>query len=309
MKIILAKPRGFCAGVNMAISTLDEALKRFGKPVYVYHDIVHNTWVVDEFRDRGVIFVERLEDVPDGATLLFSAHGVSPIIREAANKRGLRTIDATCPLVNKVHRAARQFAADGYTTILVGNKSHDEVAGIIGEAPDSIIVVENISQIHKLKIKKGSRLAFMTQTTISKYDTNIFIDALQKRFPDIVITPDSSICFATQNRQEAVSKLAAMADVVVVIGSNKSSNSRRLADIAESSNVCAYLVDGPDDIRGGWFKGDETVLITAGASAPEHIVQECIEVLIKRFHTTVEEHIVCEENIKFTLPKELRENY
>ena len=307
MKILLAKPRGFCAGVNMAITTLDAALERFGVPVYVYHEIVHNTWVVDDFRRKGAVFVDHLEEVPDGATLLFSAHGVAPDIRRSAESRGLRTIDATCPLVNKVHGAVIRFAAEGYQVVLLGHARHDEIVGIMGEAPGIITLIEQIGEIDDLRFEPDEKLAYLTQTTISMHEARSMIDRLRERFPNIIGPPASSICFATQNRQEAVRRLAPEVDLVMVIGSNNSSNSRRLAEIAEEVNVCSYQVDGPNDIACGWFSGNETVLMTAGASAPEHIVRACIDILVARFGATVEERIIREENVRFQLPKELRE--
>ncbi len=304
MKIILTKPRGFCAGVNMAVNTLDEAIGRFGVPVYVYHEIVHNTWVVDYFVRRGVCFVDRLEDVPAGSTLLFSAHGVSPVIRKIAEKRGLRTIDATCPLVNKVHKEVARFAAEGRKIVLIGHAGHDEVVGIMGEAPESITLIEREQDVARLTFSPAEidRLAFLTQTTVSGIEADRIIDALKKRYPTIE-GPPASICFATRNRQEAVRLLAPEVDTVLVIGSRNSSNSRRLAEIAEAVGTCSYLVDGPDDIGCGLFLDDETVLITAGASAPEEIVRQCVDVLVDRFGASVEERTVREENMRFIPPK------
>lgn len=307
MKIILANPRGFCAGVNMAIECLERSLGFFGAPLYVYHEIVHNKYVVERFLRRGVVFVESLEEVPEGAPLLYSAHGVSPQIREQARARGLRAIDATCPLVTKVHLEAVKYANEGYTIVLIGHEGHDEVIGTMGEAPDRMVLVETAEDVRALDLPTNTKIAYLTQTTLSVDDANIVIDALRKKFPRIVNPPKDDICYATQNRQEAVRELAQQADVVLVLGSQNSSNSRRLAEIAGALGPDAHLIDGVAEIEPGWFDGVETVLITAGASAPEDVVQECIEYLQTRFDATVQEEWVREENVHFPLPKSLRE--
>ena len=306
MHIILANPRGFCAGVNMALKALSAAVERFGTPIYVYHEIVHNTWVVEDFRRRGVEFVDDIDTVPSGSRLLFSAHGVSPSIRRTAAERHIRAIDATCPLVNKVHREVIRFASEGYTIIMIGHRGHDEVVGTVSEAPEYVRVVENEEEIDALSIATDERLAYLTQTTLSLSETNAMVQRLRTKFPQIVGPARGDICYATQNRQNAVEKLAVGADIVLVVGSRTSSNSRRLAERAESLGICSYLVDGPDDIATGWFRGNETVLVTAGASAPEHVVQKCVAVLQSRFRATIEEKTVCEERIEFDLPKELK---
>jgi 4-hydroxy-3-methylbut-2-enyl diphosphate reductase len=307
MRIILANPRGFCAGVNMAIESLERSLDFFGAPLYVYHEIVHNKYVVERFRDRGVVFVETLEEVPAGSPLLYSAHGVSPLVRQQAQARNLRAIDATCPLVTKVHLEAVKYARDGYTIVLIGHEGHDEVIGTMGEAPDRMVLVETAADVEALELPADARVAYLTQTTLSVDDANIVIAALRKKFPQIANPPKDDICYATQNRQEAVRELAGRADLVLVLGSQNSSNSKRLAEIARSLGPHSHLVDGVTDLRDEWFAGVETVLITAGASAPEDVVQECIAYLQDRFQATIVEEWVREESVHFPLPKSLRE--
>ncbi len=307
MKILLAAPRGFCAGVNMAIESLDLTIKAFGTPVYVYHEIVHNKYVVDTFRAKGAIFVETLEEVPVGSTLLFSAHGVSPEIRRLARERKLSAIDATCPLVTKVHLEAIRYAKEGYTILLIGHEGHDEVVGTMGEAPQAMVLVESAEQADKLEFPPGTKLAYLTQTTLSVDDANRIISRLRARFPQIANPPKDDICYATQNRQEAVHLLAREADLVLVLGSQNSSNSQRLKELARESGVQARLIDGAQDIDASWFAGVETVLITAGASAPESVVQECIAYLKDRFGATVESRTIREEDVHFPLPRELRQ--
>jgi 4-hydroxy-3-methylbut-2-enyl diphosphate reductase len=306
MKIILANPRGFCAGVNMAIDSLEQALGLFGAPLYVYHEIVHNKYVVERFKEQGVVFVEDLDEVPEGAPLLYSAHGVSPQIRQQARERRLRAIDATCPLVTKVHLEAVRYAQEGYTIILIGHEGHDEVIGTMGEAPDRMILVETAEDVERLTINPD-KIAYLTQTTLSVDDANVVIDALRAKFPQIANPPKDDICYATQNRQEAIRELAPKADLVLVLGSQNSSNSRRLQEIASSLGPHAHLIDGVGEIQPEWFDGVESVLITAGASAPEDVVQECIEYLQREYGATVEEATVREENVHFPLPKSLRE--
>jgi len=306
VKIILANPRGFCAGVNMAIESLERALETFGTPLYVYHEIVHNRPVVERFRRRGVVFVDRVEEVPPGATLLYSAHGVAPAVREAAAERNLRAIDATCPLVTKVHLEAVRFAREGYTILLIGHAGHDEVLGTTGEAPEHIRLVQDAGEVERLDLPAEARLAYLTQTTLSVDDADVIIAALKRRFPQIVGPSRDDICYATQNRQEAVKELVPDADAVIVLGSQNSSNSRRLAELANASGRPAYLVDGIGEIPEGSFTGRETVLITAGASAPEEVVEECIRTLRERYGATVETRVVREEHVSFPLPRELR---
>lgn len=273
--------------------------------MYVYHEIVHNTRVVEYFRERGVRFVDSVEQVPEGAVLLFSAHGIAPTIRRSAEARRLHTIDATCPLVKKVHQDVLGFAEAGIKIILIGHAGHDEVVGIMGEAPEDITLIERIEEIDRLQFAPDEQLACLTQTTLSVIETESMFERLRERFPDILLPSASGVCFATQHRQEVVRTLAPEVDVVLVIGSRNSSNSRRLAEIAESLGVCSYLVDGPDDVRDGLFFGSETVLVTAGASAPETVVRQCLDVLVQRFNATVEERIVREEKMRFAPPREL----
>lgn len=306
MKIILAAPRGFCAGVNMAIDSLDLALKAFGSPVYVYHEIVHNQYVVDTFRSKGAVFVDTLEEVPVGSTLLFSAHGVSPEIRKLARERKLYAIDATCPLVTKVHLEAVRYAKEGYTILLIGHDGHDEVIGTMGEAPEAMVLVESVEDANTIELPADAKLAYLTQTTLSVDDATRIINRLRERFPQIANPPKEDICYATQNRQEAVKILAAEADVVLVLGSQNSSNSQRLKELAKENGIPSYLIDGAQDMNPDWFAGIETVLVTAGASAPESVVQGCIEYLKQRFGAVVEERSIRSEDVHFPLPRELR---
>ncbi|HKS92181.1 MAG TPA: 4-hydroxy-3-methylbut-2-enyl diphosphate reductase [Tepidiformaceae bacterium] len=306
LRVILANPRGFCAGVNMAIDALDHALKLFGAPVYVYHEIVHNRHVVAGFRQKGAIFVEAIEDVPVGATLVFSAHGISPEVREAAAARQLRVVDATCPLVTKVHSEAARFARHGHTILLIGHAGHDEIVGTMGEAPEQIQLVESAEGVDDVVIPEGSSIAYLSQTTLSVDDASRVVGRLRDRFPNIVAPPSEDICYATQNRQEAVRQLASEADVVLVIGSQNSSNSARLAEIARDMGVPAYLLDSADEINDGWFEGVDTVAITAGASAPEELVQRCLERIQHDYGATIEERTVRTEDMHFQLPVDLR---
>jgi len=306
MKVLLASPRGFCAGVNMAIESLQLALESFGPPIYVYHEIVHNQYVVSHFRNQGVTFVDNLDEVPEGATLLFSAHGVSPEVRQVARERRLRAIDATCPLVTKVHLEAIRYAEAGYTILLIGHEGHDEVIGTMGEAPQAILLVETPEDVASLRVADESKVAYLTQTTLSVDDANRIISRLQERFPRLVGPPKEDICYATQNRQEAVALLSEAADVTLVLGSQNSYNSQRLAELSRERGVAAYLIDGPDDIEPAWFDGAETVLVTAGASAPEVVVEECLDWLRDQFDAVVEPRSIREESVSFPLPRELR---
>jgi 4-hydroxy-3-methylbut-2-enyl diphosphate reductase len=281
-------------------------LKHFGSPIYVYHEIVHNQHVVQTFQGKGAIFVNFLEEIPAGATVLFSAHGVSPEIRRVAKERQLTAIDATCPLVTKVHLEAIKFAKEHYTIILIGHEGHDEVIGTMGEAPEAILLVENTDDVDALQFSQETKLAFLTQTTLSVDDANRIISRLKQRFPWIVGPPKEDICYATQNRQEAVKILCQKADAVIVLGSQNSSNSQRLRELAEEFDRPAYLVDGPHELKEECFTGMEAVLITAGASAPELVVQNTIQWLKDRFNATVEENVVREEQVYFPLPKVLR---
>ena len=306
MRVILASPRGFCAGVNMAIESLELTIAAFGTPVYVYHEIVHNRYVVDAFRERGAVFVDDLQEVPPGARLLFSAHGVSPEIRRIARERGLHAIDATCPLVTKVHLEAVRFAKAGYTIILIGHEGHDEVLGTMGEAPEATVLVESEEEVDHLEFPEATRLAYLTQTTLSLDDANRIIHRLEQRFPQIVGPPKEDICYATQNRQEAVNVLSDEVDLVLVLGSRNSSNSQRLKELAVENGVAAYLIDEADDINPRWLERVETVLVTAGASAPESVVEQCLRYLRERYQARVETRLIRDEQVHFPLPRELR---
>jgi len=307
MEIVLASPRGFCAGVNMAVESLELSLKHFGPPVYVYHEIVHNQFVVNSFKDRGAVFVNTLEEVPEDSTVLFSAHGVSPAIRQLAKARRLTAIDATCPLVTKVHLEAIKFAKEHYTIILIGHEGHDEVIGTMGEAPEAIVLVEDCDDVDELSYEPSTKLAYLTQTTLSVDDANRIIARLQERFPWIHGPNKGDICYATQNRQEAVKLLCQSSDLVIVLGSQNSSNSQRLRELAKEFGKPAYLIDGPDDLKEEWFFQDQKVFITAGASAPESVVQSTISWLQERYAATVREDVVRIEEVNFPLPKALRE--
>jgi 4-hydroxy-3-methylbut-2-enyl diphosphate reductase len=306
MRVLLASPRGFCAGVNMAIDALDLAIQSLPPPIYVYHEIVHNKYVVNRFREQGVVFVDHLTDVPAGSTLLFSAHGVSPEIRQTARDRNLRAIDATCPLVTKVHLEAIKYASQGYTILLIGHEGHDEVIGTMGEAPEAILLVETPESVDQLQVADETKVAYLTQTTLSVDDANRIIRRLKERFPHIAAPPKDDICYATQNRQEAVAVLAAAADLTLVLGSQNSSNSQRLAELSRERGVTAHLIDGVEDINASWFDGVETVLVTAGASAPEVVVEAVLDFLVERFGATVETRSLRTEDVSFPLPRELR---
>lgn len=306
MKVLLANPRGFCAGVEMAIETVQRALQMYGAPLYVYHEIVHNRQVVDAFKRDGVVFVDHIHEVPVGGHLIYSAHGVSPEIHGAAQQRQLQVIDATCPLVRKVHHEALEFARLGYTILLIGHASHDEVVGTLGEVPDQMILVESLADIDALDFPPGTRLAYLTQTTLSMDDAQQSIERLRARFPGIVGPRKDDICYATQNRQEAVRALLPTADLVLVLGSQNSSNSNRLAELARERGTRAHLIDSVSELEARWFEGVETVLITAGASAPESSVQGCIDYLVEQFDAEIEEHVIREESAFFPLPLEVR---
>jgi 4-hydroxy-3-methylbut-2-enyl diphosphate reductase len=306
MKILLAGPRGFCAGVNMAIETLETAIRLHGTPIYVFHEIVHNKHVVNRFVREGAVFVDSVEEVPEGAVLLFSAHGVAPEVRRVAAARRLRAIDATCPLVTKVHLEAVKYAKAGYRIVLIGHAGHDEVIGTMGQAPEAFTLVDNVAEVDALPFGPDDKLAYLTQTTLSVDDASRIINRLKERFPQIVGPPKDDICYATQNRQEAVRLLSGDADLVIVLGSRNSSNSQRLAELAADSGIPAHLIDGASEIDPAWFTGNETVVITAGASAPESVVQDCVQWLRSHYGATVEERVIREEDVYFPLPKELR---
>jgi 4-hydroxy-3-methylbut-2-enyl diphosphate reductase len=306
MRILLANPRGFCAGVNMAIDVVEQVLQFRGAPVYVYHEIVHNRHVVDDFRARGVVFVDSVAEVPDGRVVVYSAHGISPAIREEAKRRNLIEVDATCPLVIKVHHEVQRFAKDGYSILFIGHAKHDEAVGTVGEAPDAITVVESVEDVQRLQVKNPGKVAYVTQTTLSLYDAQRIIDALKVRFPHIKAPPKEDICYATTNRQNAVAEVAPEVDLVLVIGSRNSSNSQRLVETAHQAGKAAYLIDDQSELNQAWFEGVETVLITAGASAPEHLVQALVARLQVEHGADSEVRTVAEEDMWFAPPKSLR---
>ena len=306
MEVVLANPRGFCAGVNMAIECLEECIRMFGSDIYVYHEIVHNKHVVDRFTAEGVTFVDELVEVPKGSILLFSAHGVSPEIRAIARERDLRTVDATCPLVTKVHLEAIKFAKEGYNIILIGHEGHDEVLGTMGEAPESITLAETPEDVGRLAFTQTDKLAYLTQTTLSVDEAGAVIDALLARFPQIEAPAKEDICYATTNRQDAVKEYVTGADVLIVLGSQNSSNSKRLMEIGKTEGIPSFLVDGIADLNAEWFTDAKKVVVTAGASAPEVVVQECVNYLVTEFDATLNEKTLREEHVNFPLPKELR---
>ncbi len=308
MRVILASPRGFCAGVNMAVGCLERALQLFGTPLYVYHEIVHNKCVVDDFRRRGVIFVESLDAVPEGSRLLYSAHGVSPMVRRQAESRHLHAIDATCPLVHKVHLEAARFARLEYSVVLIGHAGHDEVVGTLGAEPEHVQLVETIEDVDRLALPDGKKVAYLTQTTLSADDAGMIVARLRQRYPEIKGPAKKDICYATQNRQEAVKVLVKEANAVLVLGSRNSSNSNRLAEIARAHGVPAYLIDGAEEIDLDWFRDAETVLMTAGAGAPKEVIDGCLLFLVDHFDAVIDERVVCVESARFPLPRELRED-
>ena len=305
-KVILAKPRGFCAGVEMAVETVERALQRHGAPLYVFHEIVHNRHVVQEFICRGVRFVHSIEEIPAGGKLILSAHGVSPAVRQAAEEKKFELIiDATCPLVDKVHREVRKFAAQGYWVMLVGHAQHDEIVGTSGEAPERVQIVENVEQARAVSIVDPEKLVVLTQTTLSVDDTREILDTLKQRFPRIHLPAKEDICYATQNRQDAVKQLAREADLVLVIGSRNSENSNQLCNVARSQGTRAHLIDDYQAIEAEWLEGVRRVGITSGASVPERLVQEAAE-FFQRQGAEVGQLGFDEENVHFTLPPEIR---
>ena len=306
MKILLANPRGFCAGVNMAIDVVDQVLKLKGPPVYVFHEIVHNRHVVDGFRERGVTFVDSIDEVPEGGLVVYSAHGISPTVRRDAKARKLVEVDATCPLVTKVHLEVLRFARDGYHIIFIGHRRHDEAIGTVGEAPEHITVVESPEEVDKLEIPATAKVAYVTQTTLSVFDAQRIITALKKKYPHAKAPPKEDICYATTNRQNAVSQLSPDSDLVLVIGSKNSSNSRRLVETAEANGIPGALIDDARELDPAWLAGKKSVMVTAGASAPEHLVKGLIERLERDFGAVVESRTLVEEDVSFSLPKSLR---
>jgi len=304
-KLLLARPRGFCAGVERAIGVVNMALELFGGPIYVRKEIVHNKHVIEELAAKGAIFVEELDEVPEGAVVIFSAHGVAPIVRETAAAKRLKVIDATCPLVTKVHLEAIRFASENRSIILVGHAGHDEIVGTMGEVPDRIHLVGDIGEAEKVQVADPDRVAVTTQTTLGVDDTREIINVLRRRFPNIVAPATDDICYATQNRQDAVKALAREAQLVLVIGSDNSSNSRRLREVAESSGARAHLIEDATKIDPTWLEGVECVAITAGASAPEHLVQQVIAYFRRLGVAEIQEVETVEERVTFTPPPEL----
>jgi 4-hydroxy-3-methylbut-2-en-1-yl diphosphate reductase len=305
-KLLLAAPRGYCAGVDRAVQTVERALELQGPPVYVRKEIVHNKHVVEQLRARGAIFVDSETEVPEGETVIFSAHGVSPAVHANAEARRLETIDATCPLVTKVHVEAKKFAADGYTIVLVGHEGHEEVEGTMGEAPDSIVLIESEEDVDRLEVRDPERVAYLTQTTLSVDETDRIIRRLRERFPSIAGPKSDDICYATTNRQLAVRQMARECDLVLVIGSRNSSNSNRLVEVARDHGASSYLIDNESQVSKEWLEGVRVVGITSGASAPEELVQRLVEFFRARGTEQVSEFQVVQEDVRFMLPKEIR---
>src|SRR6478735_7399455 len=307
-KLLLAAPRGYCAGVDRAVQTVERALTLYGAPVYVRKEIVHNKHVVEQLRERGAIFVEELDDtVPEGAMTVFSAHGVSPAVHAEAEQRALRTIDATCPLVTKVHREAVKFAGDGYTIVLIGHAGHEEVEGTMGEAPDHIVLVETEDDVDRLEIEDTEKIAYISQTTLSVDETRSIIARLREKFPSITGPRTDDICYATTNRQAAVKQLARACDLVLVIGSRNSSNSNRLVEVAREHGADSHLIDNETEVSEEWLEGKKVVGITSGASAPDELVQRLVRFFEDRGTSDVEVLEVVQEDVRFMLPKTIRQ--
>ncbi len=305
MKLLLSRPRGFCAGVERAIQIVEKALELFPHPIYVKHHIVHNAHVVQKLKDKGAIFVEEIADVPKGSRIIYSAHGVSPAVRAEAKDRGLIEIDATCGLVTKVHSAVRRFAQKGYKIILIGHKNHVEMIGTQGEAPDVTTIVESLEDVHALTYLQDDKLFYATQTTLSIDDVSLISEALTKRYPQIETLPTSSICYATTNRQMALRSFAGSVDLVLVVGDPTSSNSNRLREVASAFAIPAYLIHDVEEIQVSWLEGVDTLGLTAGASTPEDVVQRCVQGLRALGVSEVEECVYTEEDIVFQLPRSL----
>jgi 4-hydroxy-3-methylbut-2-enyl diphosphate reductase len=306
-RVLLASPRGWCAGVERAVETVERALELYGAPVYVRKEIVHNKHVVEQLRERGAVFVESETEVPEGATTVFSAHGVAPSVHANAAQRRLHTIDATCPLVTKVHVEAKKFAADGYTIVLVGHAGHEEVEGTMGEAPENIVLIENEQDVEELEVGDPTKVAYISQTTLSVDETQAIIERLRERFPAIVGPRTDDICYATTNRQAAVKQLARECDLVLVIGSRNSSNSNRLVEVAREHGADSYLIDNETEVREEWLEGMRVVGITSGASAPEELVQRLVDFFRTRGTTDIRELEVVQEDVRFMLPKAIRQ--
>jgi 4-hydroxy-3-methylbut-2-enyl diphosphate reductase len=305
-RLLLAAPRGYCAGVDRAVQTVERALELYGAPVYVRKEIVHNKHVVEQLSERGAIFVEEETEVPEGETVVFSAHGVSPAVHANAESRRLKTIDATCPLVTKVHVEAKKFAAEGYTIVLIGHEGHEEVEGTMGEAPDHFVLVETEDDVDELELEDPERVAYLTQTTLSVDETDRIIRRLRERFPSITGPKSDDICYATTNRQMAVRQMARECDLVLVIGSRNSSNSNRLVEVARDHGADAYLIDNESQVQEEWIEGKRVVGISSGASAPEELVQRLVDFFRARGTRDVSEFEVVQEDVRFMLPKEIR---
>jgi 4-hydroxy-3-methylbut-2-enyl diphosphate reductase len=305
-RVLLAAPRGYCAGVDRAVQAVEQALELHGPPVYVRKEIVHNKHVVSQLSERGAIFVDQETEVPEGELVVFSAHGVAPSVHANAEARSLRTIDATCPLVTKVHVEARKFAEQGYTIVLIGHEGHEEVEGTTGEAPEHIVLVQTADDVDRLEVADPDRVAYITQTTLSVDETTQIIARLRKKFPNVVAPKSDDICYATTNRQIAVKQLAREADLVLVIGSTNSSNSQRLVDVTRELGTASHLIDNASQVRAEWLEGVETVGITSGASAPEELVAELVEFFRSRGADDVSELRTVHEDVRFMLPKEIR---
>jgi 4-hydroxy-3-methylbut-2-en-1-yl diphosphate reductase len=308
-KLLLAAPRGYCAGVDRAVQTVERALELYGAPVYVRKEIVHNKHVVEQLRERGAIFVDEIDEtIPEGATTVFSAHGVSPAVHAQAAERGLSTIDATCPLVTKVHVEAKKFAADGYTIVLIGHDGHEEVEGTMGEAPERIVLVQTEADVDALEVPDPSRVAYISQTTLSVDETRTIINRLREKFPQIAGPRTDDICYATTNRQAAVKQMAGECDLLLVIGSQNSSNSKRLVDVARDYGTESYLIDNAGQVEEAWLEGKRVVGISSGASAPEELVERLVAFFTDRGVSDVSEFEVIREDVRFMLPKRIRED-
>jgi len=306
MKVLIASPRGFCAGVRRAIDIVDLALETYAAPIFVRREIVHNKLVVEDFQKRGVVFIDEVAQAPEGSCVIFSAHGIAPEVRDQAKTRNLRTIDATCPLVTKVHLEVHRFLREEYSLVLIGHKDHDEVVGTMGEAPGKITLVENESQVEHLTVSNPDRVMVLTQTTLSIDETSAILTAIKRRFPSAKTPPKDDICYATQNRQDAVRGLLSRGiEVLLVVGSQNSSNSQRLCEVARDGGARAYLIDQAQEMKPEWFSEVTRVGLTAGASAPEYLVEQVVEWLRQKFSAETEQVFISEENVVFSLPKEL----
>jgi 4-hydroxy-3-methylbut-2-enyl diphosphate reductase len=306
MKVLLANPRGFCAGVEMAVEVVNKVLELKGPPIYVFHEIVHNRHVVEDFQQRGVTFINDISEAPANSVVIYSAHGISPDVRRQSKQRNLTEIDATCPLVTKVHLEVLRFAKQGYTILFIGHANHDEATGTVGEAPQNIIVIESPDDVSRLQVKDETKLAYVTQTTLSVFEAQRIIDALKSRFPNIKAPPKEDICYATTNRQKAVAVLSPQVDLILVIGSKNSSNSQRLVDTAKQAGKRAHLIDDARELDHNWLRNTDTILVTAGASAPERLVNELLDRLKTDFNAEVEIRTLVDEGVSFALPHSLK---